>query len=59
MQRNAQQAWDEQRTFRELLEADQDVAGRLDAARLDELFDHGRFVRHTPEIIERLRELEG
>ncbi len=59
VQRNAQQAWDEQRSFRELLEADADVAGRLDAARLDELFDHGRFVRHTPEIIERLRELEG
>jgi adenylosuccinate lyase len=59
VQRNAQQAWDEQRSFRELLEADADVAGRLHAARLDELFDHGRFVRHTPEIIERLRELEG
>ena len=54
VQRNAQQAWDEQRSFRELLAADPDVAGRLDAARLDELFDHGRFVRHAPEIIERL-----
>ena len=59
VQRNAQRAWDEQRSFRELLEADPDVAGRLDAARLDELFDYGRFVRHAPEIIERLRALEG
>ena len=25
---------------------------RLDAARLDELFDHGRFVRHAPAIID-------
>ena len=59
VQRNAQRAWDEQRSFRELLEADPDVAGRLDAARLDELFDYGRFVRHAPEIIERLSALEG
>jgi len=58
VQRSAQRAWDEQRSFRELLEADPDVADRLDAARLDELFDHGRFVRHAPEIIERLRALE-
>jgi adenylosuccinate lyase len=54
VQRNAQRAWDEQRSFRELLEADADVGDRLDAARLDELFDHGRFVRHAPEIIARL-----
>jgi adenylosuccinate lyase len=59
VQRNAQRAWDEQRAFRELLEADPDVTERLDAARLDELFDHGRFVRHAPEIIERLQALEG
>jgi adenylosuccinate lyase len=58
VQRSAQRAWDEQRSFRELLEADPDVAARLDAARLDELFDYGRFVRHAPEIIERLRALE-
>ena len=32
VQRNAQRAWDEQRSFRELLEADPDVAGRLDAS---------------------------
>jgi adenylosuccinate lyase len=59
VQRNAQRAWDEQRSFRELLEADSDVTERLGAARLDELFDHGRFVRHAPEIIGRLQALEG
>jgi len=59
VQRNAQAAWDEQRAFRELLEGDPDVGDRLDAARLDELFDHGRFVRHAPEIIERLSALEN
>jgi adenylosuccinate lyase len=57
VQRNAQRAWDEQRSFRELLEADPDVSGRLDTARLDELFDHDRFVRHAPAIIDRLNAL--
>ena len=59
VQRNAQRAWDERRSFRELLEADPEVAGRLDAARLDELFDYGRFLRHAPAIIDRLRALES
>jgi adenylosuccinate lyase len=59
VQRNAQRAWDERRQFRELLESDPDVSGRLDAARLDELFDYGRFVRHAPALIERLGALES
>jgi adenylosuccinate lyase len=54
VQRNAQRAWDEQRSFRELLEGDTDVTSRLDGDRLDELFDYGRFVRHAPAIIARL-----
>jgi adenylosuccinate lyase len=58
VQRNAQRAWDEQRSFRELLEADSDAAGRLNAAQLDDLFDYERFLRHTPAIIERLGALE-
>ena len=28
---------------------------RLDSSRLDELFDYGRFVRHEPEILKRLK----
>jgi adenylosuccinate lyase len=58
VQRNAQRAWDEQRSFRELLEADPEVAGRLEARQLDELFDYDRFVRHAPAIIERLGALD-
>jgi adenylosuccinate lyase len=54
VQRNAQRAWDEQRPFRELLEADPDASGHLDSARLDELFDYGRFTRHAPAVIARL-----
>jgi adenylosuccinate lyase len=58
VQRNAQRAWDERRSFRELLEADSDAGGRLDATRLDELFDYGRFTRHAPAIIERLTAID-
>ena len=58
VQRSAQRAWDEERPFRELLEADPDVASLLDAARLDELFDLERFVRHAPAIIARLDALD-
>jgi adenylosuccinate lyase len=59
VQRSAQRAWDEQRSFRELLETDPEAAGRLDARRLDELFDYDRFVRHAPAIVDRLRALDG
>ncbi|HVG68142.1 MAG TPA: adenylosuccinate lyase [Gaiellales bacterium] len=59
VQRNAQRAWDEQRSFRELLEADPEVSDRLDAQQLDGLFDYGRFVRHAPAIIDRLNALDG
>jgi adenylosuccinate lyase len=59
VQRSAQRAWDERRSFRELLEADTDVTDRLDADRLDELFDYGRFVRHAPAIIDHLSLLDG
>jgi len=57
VQRNAQRAWDEQRPFRELLEADPDASALLDASRLDELFDYERFTRHAPAIIERLDDI--
>ena len=54
VQRAAQAAWDERRPFRELLEREPEVAGRLDAARLDELFDYGRFLRNVPAVVKRL-----
>jgi adenylosuccinate lyase len=59
VQRDAQRAWDEQRPFRELLEAEPEVTERLAPARLDELFDYGRFVRHAEEILKRLDSLES
>jgi adenylosuccinate lyase len=54
VQRAAQGAWDERRPFRELLEAEPEVTSHLDAQRLDELLDHGRFLRNVPDVFERL-----
>jgi adenylosuccinate lyase len=57
VQRNAQRAWDERRSFRVLLEEESAVAERLDSATLGQLFDYGRFLRAVPEVFERLEEL--
>jgi adenylosuccinate lyase len=57
VQRNAQRAWDERRSFRALLEQEPGVAERLDSGSLAELFDYRRFLRHLPAVFERLDEL--
>jgi adenylosuccinate lyase len=54
VQRAAQTAWDERRSFRELIAQDAEAAERLGPAKLDELFDYGRFLRHVPDVFERL-----
>ena len=54
VQAAAHTAWDERRPFRSLLEQEPEVTSRLDAAKLDELFDHARFLRNVPELFERL-----
>jgi adenylosuccinate lyase len=58
VQEKAQRAWDEERSFRQLLEQEAAVTERLDPERLDELFDFARFVRHEPEILKRLEALD-
>jgi adenylosuccinate lyase len=57
VQRAAQTAWNERRSFRELLEQDAEVTERLDRVKLDELFDYARFLRNVPAVFERLDEL--
>jgi len=54
VQRAAQTAWDERRSFRGLLEDEAEVTDRIPAEKLDELFDYGRFVRNVPTVFERL-----
>ena len=54
VQRNAMQAGRGGGDFRELLEADGDVSGRLDGAALDGLFDLAADLRHVDTIFQRV-----
>jgi adenylosuccinate lyase len=51
VQENAQRAWDEGTSFRELIAA---AAPQLP---LDEVFDHGAYLKHVPEVMARLDRL--
>jgi adenylosuccinate lyase len=59
VQRNAQRAWDERRSFRALIEQEPAVNERLESGALAEVFDYRRFLRHLPVVFERLDELEA
>ncbi|MDX6590911.1 MAG: adenylosuccinate lyase [Gaiellales bacterium] len=56
VQRNALRAWDEETSFRGLLEADPDAAALLDAERLDRVFDLDSFLRHVDTVFDRALE---
>jgi adenylosuccinate lyase len=57
VQRNALRAWDEALDFRGLLEADPDVAARLDRDALAEAFDLRDSLRHVDVLFDRLTSL--
>jgi adenylosuccinate lyase len=54
VQRNAMRSWEQERDFRELLRADDEVAGRLS---LDELFSLDPYTRHVDTVFDRLHAL--
>jgi adenylosuccinate lyase len=54
VQAHAMRAWEEERAFRELVEADTAIAGRVD---LDAVFDLDTTVRHVDTVFERLHAL--
>ena len=54
VQEHALRAWDESLDFRELVEADPRIAGRID---LVATFDLGAYTRHVDAIFERLHAL--
>src|SRR6476619_6189706 len=54
VQRNAMRAWDEQIDFRSLVDADPEIAGRVD---LDAVFDQGAYTAHVDVVFDRLRAL--
>jgi len=53
VQRNALRAWDEETSFRGLLEADPDAMALVDAAALDRVFDLESFLRYVDAIFDR------
>jgi adenylosuccinate lyase len=53
VQESAQRAWDQGTSFRELIAAN---APDLD---LDAVFDYGAYLRHVPEVMQRLEALRG
>jgi adenylosuccinate lyase len=57
VQRNAMQAWDEERDFRALVRADPDITSRLDEASLDAVFDLAATVAQVDTVFDRLRVL--
>jgi adenylosuccinate lyase len=54
VQRNSMAAWKQRTPFRGLLDADADVTSRLDASKLDEIFDYGVYTRHVDDSFRRL-----
>jgi adenylosuccinate lyase len=54
VQRHALRAHEEEQDFRELVRADEEIAGQVE---LDELFDLGWYTRHVDAVFERLGEL--
>jgi adenylosuccinate lyase len=57
VQRNAMRAWDEERDFRALVEADPELTAVVDAATLADAFDLSAYTRHVDAVLERLRTL--
>jgi adenylosuccinate lyase len=54
VQGHAMRAWKERAPFRALLESDANVTSRLDAAKLDEIFDYGVYTQHVDDSFRRL-----
>ena len=57
VQRDAMRAWDEERDFRALVEADPEIGAHLEGATLEGIFDLPSTVQHLETVFDRLREL--
>jgi adenylosuccinate lyase len=57
VQAHSLRAWEEQRSFRALVEADPEIAGRVGAGRLAEAFDLDDMLQHVDVLFERLAAL--
>ena len=57
VQRNASAAWDERRSFLELLKSDPEVTRLLDLVEIEACFDNARYVENAAVIFDRLESL--
>jgi adenylosuccinate lyase len=57
VQRNAMRAWDEERDFRSLVEADPEITAALSPDALVDAFDLGAYTRHVDAVFQRLHAL--
>jgi adenylosuccinate lyase len=57
VQRAAMRAWDEEQEFAEVVRADPEITGQLQADALDTVFDLGAYTRHVDVVFERLAAL--
>jgi adenylosuccinate lyase len=57
VQRDAMRAWEEERSFEQLVRADGEIAAHLDEAAFDRVFDLTAYTRHVDVVFERLAAL--
>ena len=57
VQRNAMRAWDEERDFGDLVRADAEIAARLDARALADVFDLDATIAHLDSAFDRIHRL--
>ncbi|MDB5053394.1 MAG: adenylosuccinate lyase [Bacilli bacterium] len=54
VQPKAMMAWEQQRSFREIIEADSEISGQLNAAEIADCFDPSWHLKHVDTIFKRL-----
>jgi adenylosuccinate lyase len=54
VQRNAMRVWDEDRGFRELVKADEDIRSQLSTEEVDQVFSLDHYLRNIDAIYERV-----
>ncbi len=54
VQRNAMRVWDEDRDFRELVKADEEIKSQLSVEEIDRVFSLEHYLRNVDQIFERV-----
>ena len=54
VQRNAMISWKERRSYRDVLDGDNDITSRLDSGQIDDLFEYSYYTRYVDDSFRRL-----